>query len=74
MDILTSLMWGASLKKAALLEQWLVNHRMCDPGPHLAFSDDQLFEHGKCSCGEEIEIAVNVHVSSRVKPKAVCLA
>lgn len=74
MDILTSLMFSATLRKAAALEQWLVNHRACYPGPAVEFSDDQCFETGRCSCGEEMEITVVIDVIPRVKAKPCLVA
>lgn len=69
LDILTSLMFSATLRKAAALEQWLVNHRHCDPRPALEFSDDATFERGNCSCGEVFECTVIIDVVPKVYRK-----
>jgi len=69
MDILTSLMLRATLRKAAALEQWLTNHRMCYPGAFVEIPDDNLCVTGRCPCGEEIEITVVIDVVPKVKKK-----
>ena len=66
MDVLTSLLMVATLRKAAALEQWLVNHRACYPAPALEFSDDATFERGRCSCGEVLELTVIISVVPKV--------
>jgi hypothetical protein len=58
MDVLTSLLMGATFKKARVLEQWLVTHRACYPAPALEFSDDNAYETGRCSCGSILELTV----------------
>jgi hypothetical protein len=57
---------SATHKKAAMLEQWLVNHRACYPAPSFAFTDDNLFAHASCSCGEDFEMTVVVDVVPKV--------
>ena len=74
MDILTSLMMSACFRKVAVLEQWLVNHRHCYPGPALEFADDNAFETGRCSCGEELELTVIIDVVPKIKAKPWQLA
>lgn len=69
MDTLTALMLRATFRKAAVLEQWLVNHRHCDPAPQLQFADDSAFETGNCSCGERLELTVLIDVVPKVTPK-----
>ena len=68
MDILTALLFQATLRKASILEQWLVNHRMHYPLPAIEISNDQLFERGRCSCGETLELTVLVNVVPKVIP------
>lgn len=68
-DILTSLMFTATLRKAACLEQWLVNHKNCYPGPRVAFADDNMFTDAACTCGETLELTVIIDVVPRITTK-----
>lgn len=58
-DILTALTTAAVHRRAALLEQWLVEHHDCWPGPSVASPfAEPLVRHAKCSCGAELEVTL----------------
>lgn len=71
MDVLTSLLMAATFKKARVLEQWLIAHRVCYPAPALEFSDDNTFETGHCSCGSVLELTVVIDIV--IKEHSKCL-
>ena len=69
-DILTTLIQSAVLKKAALMEQWMVQHAECYPGPSVEFQTDKYnVTTAHCSCGESFEVATVVSTLSRVIKK-----
>jgi len=72
MDVLTSLMMSAVFRKAAALEQWLVNHRHCDPAPRLRFIDDNSTNFASCSCGASLQVTVVIGID--VKERTKCAA
>ena len=64
-DIYTSLIWAAQLKRAALLEQWLVQHMEHYPGPRLENMVDSTIQRGVCSCGTAVELTIVTTVVMR---------
>ncbi len=66
-DTMHNLIFGAVMKRATLLEQWLVQHAEHYPGPHLEIPlHDSLTHNGRCSCGESIELTISIDFTPRV--------
>jgi len=68
-DIFTTLLQVAILKRAAVMEQWLVNHSDHYPGPRLGISRDYLTAMSHCTCGESFEVTLNINITTKVMPK-----
>lgn len=78
-DLLTQLLQGALYKRAAIMEQWLANHKEHYPGPSIEVynvdrydrihNDGMLWQVGRCSCGESIETTIIPSLTSVVTKK-----
>jgi hypothetical protein len=69
-DIYTSLMQAVVMKRATLLEQWIVQHKEHYPGPQLqTYADDFTISTARCSCGESIELVIVIGLEARIATK-----
>ena len=69
-DITGTLIFQAVLRRAALMEQWLVKHKEHFPGPHTeVFVDDLDRLIGKCSCGASIDTQIVISIVSQERLK-----
>jgi len=62
-------MWATTLRKAAAMEQWLMQHRMHYPGPAMELATDNVQSLARCSCGASYELTVVVALSARALAK-----
>lgn len=70
MDVLTKLLWGAALRRAAALEAWLVQHMEHYPGPRIeAHPASPFTQHAACSCGASADFTIVVSMDTRAVKK-----
>ena len=66
-DITSGLIFAAVLKRAALQEQFIQNHRLHIPGPSVEIqTDDYATSLVRCSCGDSLETTIVTTVETVV--------
>lgn len=69
-DVFATLLQSALYKRAALMEQWLVQHKEHYPGPKISEYVESLGrQRGACSCGSDLELNLLISVEVRATGK-----